>query len=355
MDLNTAQRLIISSLTREAPRLNDYSQGSIVYTLTRAMASSLSDIYYRIDQLQQNYYIGSSQGEFLTELGDSLGYQRNSGTPSKGYVLVANQVAAVTSIPAQLVLTDPVTTLQFIIQTQDPTAINEFYETRFPVISSENTSEANLLAGTELISAAFPNLSFVVGTYRTGSGKICGDLTGGSDSESDTQLRNRIVTGLSNANFNTNLELQRFLSLQGDVNEVKIQTPTGGAIVVWVGSPLALTPARLVELNDLLENRKPAGVLSEVKQLSYVTVTFKVRLYDSEDSSIDRVKLIKSEIQAYINTLELQEPLILGSVLEYLTQRLGYPITFLAPKTDIYLDSIGQVFRVGEVEVTYVQ
>lgn len=353
MDTQTAQKLIIASIAKEAPRINDFSQGSVAYTLTRGIAGAVSEVYKRLDSLEANYLIGSSSGDYLTNISNSLGYERQLGTKSTGYVLVNNQTVRTAVIPARLVLTEPESGLQLIAETSTNTSINPFLEARIPVTALKATFEANFPAGTELIAGAIPDLNFTVGSYRTSAGKICGDLTGGTNLESDAELRERITRGISNVGFNTDISIENYLLLQGDITTVKVQTIKGGAITVWVGSEAQLTSQRLNELNLLLEDNKPAGVLSEVRQLNYIPIYFKVKVYDSQTSNVDQLRVIKENLDIYVKSLNLNEPLILGQALGYLTSRLNYPLEFLAPTVDQYIEQTGQIFRVGEVEVSY--
>lgn len=354
MDIQTAHQIIVAYMLNEAPKINDYSVGSVAYTITRGVAVAFKSMYDLIETLDSNYILGNSTGTYLTDMATTLGYERLPGNKSIGYVLVSNPTSSRIDFSSSLVLTDPVTTLQFTIRDRTDRSISSYQETRIPISSIESTSDANLAAGTELISGAYPNLSFIVGQYRTTSGEVYGDLTGGRSLEADESLRERIIRGISNISFNNATQIERYLLNEVvKLTSVRAHTIGGGAVTVWVSSNELLTASELEEINSLVIEILPPGIQVETKQTTDTKVDFKVKVYTLPNDTLTAIQELKTYIRNYINSLDIGAPIIISDLTTSLTTNLGYPLTFIYPISDQYVSQVGEVFHLGEVEVSY--
>lgn len=347
MDINNLVDIFKVEVLRNRPELNDFSSGSILYTLARAVALTANDVYLEVEQLRQSSLFIDSvlvNEELLASINPTL--TKLPGSLSTGYVLISNLDSVSVTLPVNTILTDPISLTQFILT--ESAVINSITEVQIPIKSTSFLATANLPAGRNLINVEYPKLVFTIGEYRDIDNTFKGDVSGATSSENNLEYYNRIKDRLLNLRTSQKQVLVDYLLSLTDVNNVYIETLTGGLVLIWIKSSSALTSIRLEEINTAIQDYLPIGTYSSVKQLLNKAISITVQVYDETNLITDNY--IKSEVVTYITSLNPSETLFISALRNLIIAKTGLIVKILSPASDVTLAN-NEKFVINNVEV----
>lgn len=317
MTIRTVEEIIDqmrASLVDDNSELANFPEYGNLYAIYRSVAAAIVEQDVRIDTVSSNLFLNSATGEALDNKGREFNINRREGLPSTGGIIVLGNT---TSIPAGTILTDNQTGLQFTVLQRITLTAQRGVGT---IECVEFTSLGNIEAGRELFSSLFPNIKFIIGTsYDPFLSTYRGGLIGGSERETDNQLRERIVTTLSTLTTSTVNALKlAALNING-VSKVNVveNNPGLGYITVYINNS---QKSILNQVKTILNNTKPVGVALQIK--SFTSVAVDIDLTITSYSTANTVNLnnqISSVIQTLFNSLNsgsvLSREVISGTVI----------------------------------------
>ena len=351
-DIDELQKEISLALINQGSTLNDISEGSVLSALIRSIAASQQKQEIALQSVIKSFFISEATGVDLDLKAGDVGIQRKSGEVATGSVLVSSQEGSL-FLPINTVLTDPASGVQVVLGDGSDVSINSFVERRIAVAVNQAGEVGNLKAGTRLISPAYSSGSFVVGSHRTSTGEVCGDLSGGRNIESDEQLRGRVINTTLNTKGTTEESLRNILLEQFEITWAYVTTKPG-IVEAWIDSASVLPESSLNIYREILEQNKAAGTLVVLNQATrhYIDINVFIR----PDSSADLETLtdsITGLVKSYLESLRIGSGLDktelssnifnLGSILE---------ASIIEPKEEIVIDQFS-VLRAGNIVITY--
>lgn len=344
---------VLQAVLQQNTTLNDVAQGSALYTLTRAFAAGQSQQDLAMFELAESFYIATAKDYYLDKRAGDYGLTRRPGGAATGEVLVSTYDDSF-SVEPGIILTEPLSTLQFQVTEPTATSISVATETTVSVRCTQVGERANLPAGIRLISPTYPQGNFVVGTHRTSAGVICGGLTGGVNIETDEQLRVRLTKSIINSRGTTEQALSNVLLAESTVPWVALLTPRAGYIQVWVDNSNILSSNELQRLTQIANTAKPAGTLLSVHQAARTLTEINVFVQPGLNVNLqDLTDKVVFAVGQYLLGLKLGEPLLLSNLIKQVLAIKGVlDAQILEPRQTLAPSQYG-VVRSSRVRVTY--
>jgi len=352
VNINLLTEIFKAEVIKNKPELNDFSTGSVVYTLGRAVSATVLEVYNDIEILRNSGLLFSDN--ISTELVSSISPAliRGQGTKAKGYLLVNSLTSSNITITPGSIITHPRTLKQYKIIETENTIITPIVEFRLEVEALEIGLESNLPAGTNLISIEYPRIVFIVGSTRDINYKPVGDITGGTSIESIESYRQRIENSLLNNRVTQKQVLINNLALQyPDITHISIQTIANGLITIWINSPIIYTSNQLNIMNNNIQEFLPIGVYSQVKQQIHRIVSVRLLVYEELSNSL--ISFIQQLVTNYINN-KAGRFVSVNAIRNLISDRTGIIVRVLSPTETIEITENDKLIA-GTVEVLYVQ
>lgn len=349
MNIENLTDIFQSNVVSNRPDLSDFNQGSVLYTLARAVAATSLEVYNELDNLKSSGLIldANLSDEVVTSLNESLG--RVQGSTATGYVLASNLNSIDRVLEVDTILTDPVSLTQYRIASETSITVSPLIEKKVAIVAAEVGNDYNLPAGRTLISPNFPRISFIVGAYRDIDDTPKGSLTGGVSIEDDETYFTRIKTRLLNDRVGQRQALINQLESQDAVISAEVENLRGGLSRIWVTSATTLTATQLDTLNESIQTYVPVGIYTEVKQRSEIFITVRLHSYEEINLTIENfiISLVTDYIEA-LNTVTLTT----AAIRNLISDRTGIVMKVVDPLGTVTLNE-GETFKVNKVEVTY--
>jgi uncharacterized phage protein gp47/JayE len=342
MDIDELQNLFFGALLKYNSPLTDFRQGSAVYTIARAAAVVANTQTNLLDEFKNNSSLDSAKGQYLDDLASSYLLSRKVGSFTQGYVL-ANNYGAKKTIQANTVLTNPDNGYQYIVTSS--TVVNSIVETKVPIKATSKGKKYNLKAGTMLVSTKNDEVSYRVGSYRDLNSNIGGDLSSGTDTETDTEFRYRLRNFLLFSKSTNSRALSQELYKFDYIKWIGFQVPIPGFLTVWVEADIPLQNAHIEILSKVVEEHRAAGILTTVVQASIKKVDFTIK---AENTT---AQIISTLLSDYLNTLEVEAPLSIASLEAYIKNNTeAVYLKIIEPSENIFPD-YGEIIRADNITV----
>lgn len=341
-----------SALLAFNSQLSDLSQGSVVYTLGRAIATSHLQQEILLKALSSAYYLTTAKSRYLDLRAEDLGITRQQGTFSEGYVLAQSNLNNY-ELQSNTVLTNLDNGQQYLVL-DGPYLISPIVEVKVRVKSVETSFEANLETGSFLYNPQHPDSTYVVGSYRKQSGEICTPLSGGSPPEEDEAFRQRILSALRSNRSTGFAALYNILDNEPILEWSSIESPIPGSIVVWLDSSVTLASEEIARIDGLIRDNKAAGILHQTRQLErkVINLTLAVDYDRSADLDVISQDIIDRAL-LFINNLGIGQTLFLSDLLPRLTAIPGVvKLSITLPTEDVVPTSFSAV-RCDDIDVSY--
>lgn len=351
--ISQIQQNLFQYLIEQNSKLNDISPGSVLYTLTRAIAGIHNEQELLLSELSKSYFPSTASGSYLDSLGANYGLYRMGGDYAKGKTALS---ALVTNVSlSNEILIDPVTGLQFFIDSSTKTELTNLTEIYLPIQAARLGTEYNLQAGTKLVIPNYPSVKAYVGSHRNDTGALCGDLKNGRSNETDESFRERIIDFILNKRATTTAALTSLLIQDPAVEWISISSPLPGYIEVWVDSASPLTITQKERLTTDIRNNIAAGITFTIIQPKKQLVEINYLVKPIQGFNITELtdKII-STTNTYFNNLTINTTLNI-SELEQLIKRVeGVSfLRILTPTENVRPITEEYLIRSSNILITY--
>lgn len=297
---------IRSVLREENSDLATFPDYGNLYAIFRSIASVISDQDAELDSIYNSLFLNTTTDENLNKRALEYGIQRLEGSRATGSIIIETPSSISrlrnTTIQRGLILLNPFTNKQYI--TLDPVLLDR-NRVVVRVESLESSNEVNLESGTKLTSNFYKNIDFTVGDFFNSlTREYEGDITGGSNKETDDELRRRILEIVQVKQSSTKDAIRiTALQIQG-VQEVLIEenVPSIGYINIYIDNS-NFDIINQVKLN--VEKVKPLGTIVNVKSFSNFTLNINVNInLANSNNLVDRSANLRSVITKFISNLD---------------------------------------------------
>ena len=302
-----------------------------LYSLIRGMAIASFNQERVVENLINTRIITSATGLDLDIYANSYGIKRREGTSSFGSVIVKSNQQL--SIPSNTIIQTQDGLLTF--QTTKSIQVSPDKEVTIPIVSNTKTFEANLLSGNQLICLFFPSLFVQIGNFRDANNNIIGSLAGGSSSESDINLRDRLNTFINNKGLVTLTAIKAVI--QNYVTDIFFVEgrPAAGYTTAYINTSDQLTVDLITnKLNDI----KPVGTLIIIKPIQYQRIDLIIDVIINSNT-VDTITSINSNVRlainSYFSNLTIGETLVMNELSSFVTSFTGYTNRIVKPTSDI--------------------
>lgn len=338
---------ILTRIVNANVGITNTSVGSVIRTIVEAIVAEQDIQYYQIDQIYNALGIDNAVGEDLDNLVSILGVVRKPATKCTGVATYGRSTPSESDISiqyAELISTKPDSegnTVEFITTDIDailPTgdiAVNIDIEASeagliYLPIGSLNVM-VNPIIGIEYVT----NLSII---------------SGGTDQETDDELRERSKSALSSLGKGTSTALETaIISLSGVVDAMTIDMSRGvGTADVVVVTSVIPPPS---ELNTLILSTvaatKSAGIDVDVVYPTIITTAVTVT------TTAGTANQIGNAILSYFNTLGIADYFIINQMERVVLNTVNNPsmdITTTLPASNIYASGT-QIIRSGVITI----
>lgn len=342
-------REIAANLSRLDSPITDFSAQSVAGTLVRSVGMQLSDLELLLSETIDRSIPNLASGLDLDDLVAQFGLVRKVGTPATGFVLITVDDSTFTINPG-FILTQSSTGLQFIVNTTSAIQVSASTEVPVPVVSLQTGDPSNLTEGTLLLSTDNSltnifNLRAVVGQERKFDGKACGNLSGGSSTETDGTLRNRLYNMFNLRNPGSVVAIRQKLLEQSSVADAWVETIAPGIVKILVRGKSVLTVSQLDELKALITPQVPIGIVIGLSAVNpyFIDIDLAITLRFTQDLSSADLQ-IRDIISTYVNSLSLGAafvPEALKLLVKPFVQSVvvNNPTTFVKPNLDTNIET----------------
>lgn len=188
-DFNQILADMMADLAAKGTRLTDMNPGSVIRTLLEVFAAKLDEGHYLAEQIINLFFVLTASGEYLDRRVAERGLTRIQGTKATGYITASRSTPAPFGqlIPKGTTFETEDRSVQ-VVTTSDATLAQGQTSVIIPVDAAAVGKAGNLQAGTVL-----KQVGVAVSLIETVTVAAPG-LAGGTDTESDSDLRNRYLT-----------------------------------------------------------------------------------------------------------------------------------------------------------------
>jgi hypothetical protein len=338
MDVENLIDIFKVEVLKNRPNLNDFTKGSVLYTLARSIGVVVNEVYVEIEKLRKaSILLDSSESldeELLKSISPSL--EKTNGKTATGYVLISNLDSNIVTLPVNTVLTDPISLSQYITTTI--ITISSLLEVQVPIVSVGVGEEYNIPAGRNLINVSYPRLVFTVGEYRDLDNTVVGDITGGESEETKEDYYTRIKNTLFSQRITQKQVLIDYLVSHEtyDIDSVTLETIAGGLLLVWINSPTTTyTVVELDQINSEIQDFIPVGVISQVLQLTKRPISVNIQVFEETTEVIDEA--IKNVVRKYVDSINPSGSFSTIALRNLISVELGIVVKILLPTSNIDL------------------
>jgi uncharacterized phage protein gp47/JayE len=343
--------------------LTDFSQGSVTYTLMRAFMSVLAKGYINLDEAFLNSFIATAEDLALDAHVNSFGLFRKQGTLSVGN-LVARPKIPSSPVTLQVIAdTTRFTTtdgqLQYVATTD--TQVSAPF-TLVPISATQIGGDYDLPPNTVLIpNDPFlnANWTFVVGTDGLDSlSNPIGFLRGGSDRESDEDLRVRFTDFINSLSRSTYRAVRSAILGVPDVTSVVLLefVPAVGWFTAFIDDGTDAPSESLIDaVKAAIGEAKAAGIAYEVYAMpkTFVNTTIEVKIDPTFSAAAIQQAVIDS-VKSLLNSFVFGQSLYLSKLVDAAHNVSGVlKATVFQPATDIIVGP-EEVIRAGIITVNVV-
>lgn len=351
MTIRTIEEIIDqfrTSLEQDNSDLATFQRFGNLYTIFRAVGLVIQEQDVKIDILQDNLFLNTATGDALDRKALEFNIRRLPGRPASGGIIV---IGSPVTLPADLIISDPISGLQFRLLNRVKLLNNRSKGT---IECVENTPIGNLVAGTRLTSSLYPSHQFIVGSrFDVVSNNYVGNLIGGAYREEDDELRERVTSTLQTLALSTIDAIRNAALNINGVSKVSVKenSPALGYITVYVNTNDRTT---IKQLENRLNLIKPVGTALRVTSFSTVNVDVELVVTTFNRTQVrDLTRQIQDAVQQYITDISLNSTLtkegLAGAVLQ-----LGpvANVEVVNPVNSIVIND-EQLLNLGTINITY--
>lgn len=308
-DLETIVAQMLARLVQSGSALSDFTPQGVAYTLVRSIASSLQQIEIQQDRALADLDFRTATGSKLDEFCAPFGVIRQGAYSSVGWCLITADSDL--TLTEGTVLTELNSGLQFIASEVRLTA---YLESPVSIVAAGIGAAYDLPAGTRLYTASANIVSATIGYERKFDGFACGDLVGGTRSETDDSLRKRWYSVLKAGGLLTADTLKTLLIQHPQVIDANVSTPQPGVVRAVVRA-LERTEALKQDLQAMIQSYLVAAIV-KVELVNAKPLTVEVDITPLPGADLNLIKestedavrsyITQSRFNSYFDPQELQ-------------------------------------------------
>lgn len=326
--------------------LSNFSPYSNVYALYRAVAIAVVEQDSLIEGMLSGFHLGTATGMDLDKRASDYGLMRLVGVGAKGWVLARSSENVL--LQPGTILTDPTSRYQY--EVSQSTYVGVGVEVPIYVQSTSGTVASNLAPGTYLTSSFYPSMSFTVGRYRdTSTGAAVGAIEGGTDRESDTSLRVRLLQHLKNRSTSNRDSIYLAVRAVPGISRVTLMEhdPITGYFTVYVDSNDATL---LTRVRGIVDTVKAAGVSYLVRGMLPTPVNIDISVAGTVDIDTD---VLRAALISVIDNVPPSGTLYVDAIRGAALKVAGVTrVVSITPSSDSLPMRGGQVLIPGTIKIT---
>lgn len=272
----------------------------------KVLAAELFSIDANIEWIKNQMFPQTAIGEQLDYHAQERGLTRKAASKSRGTLQFSRPSAATydINIPKGTICSTNGSNAVRVVTTEDAVLSAGELSVTVEAQSEVGGEDTNVAVGSVCVMVTIP--------AGMGSVKNTTAFTGGSDKESDEELRERVLFSYENISNGTNCAFYRDCALSfDDVHSVSvIATPEGsGTVDIYVaGKGGTVSSGLITEIQNYINKLREINVNAKVKSPSLISVsvtgTVKVK---SGYQGNDVIEACKVSLQNYFNSLSIGE------------------------------------------------
>lgn len=280
---------ILERLENELPERYVMKPGSYTYDIEKAHAIEFENAYDRMDRLERQSHASTATGKYLEKCVSDFGIKRKSSVASAGYVTIIGDAGATVKAGEKVAAGNVIFNI-----TDTVTITGE--SCTVPVICDVAGSQGNVKAGyINRFPVTLPGLKSVSNAHS---------ITGGSDEETDTELRARYYEFISHPITSGNkwqyIMWAKSVDGVGDAKCQPLWNGNGTVKVIIVDSKKQIAPPELIDnVKKYIEEQQPIGATLTVVTAEEKSINISCKL-DCEPDSID---IVKANLEEYLRNI----------------------------------------------------
>lgn len=284
---------IMERLKNDLPDRYDMSPGTYTYDVEKSVASEFENAYDVLENKDKQFYAATATGTYLDNRVGEFGLTRKDATASTGYVTIKGDVGAV--VPAG----GKVAAGNIIFNITDNATIDSSGSVTVPVVCDILSASGNVDAGAiNRFPVTISGLISVSNTEPT---------TGGSDKETDSELRARFIEYMSHPITSGNkwqyISWAKSVEGVGDAKCQPLWNGNGTVKVIIVDAEKQLAGTELInKVQSYINEQCPIGASVTVTTATTKTIDIACTIV----ADIDTIDVIKENIRAYLRDVSFQ-------------------------------------------------
>lgn len=281
---------ILERLGNELPDRYVIKPGSYTYDIEKAHAIEFENAYDRMDRLERQSHASTATGKYLEKCVSDFGLKRKSAVASSGYVTITGEAGATVKTG------DKVAAGNVIFNITDTVIIDIGGSCTVPVVCDAAGVQGNVKMGyINRFPVTLPGLKSVTNNHAT---------TGGSDEETDSELRARYYEFISHPITSGNkwqyIMWAKSVDGVGDAKCQPLWNGNGTVKVIVVDGKKQLAPPELIDkVKKYIEEQQPIGAALTVVTATERSVDVSCKL-DCEPASVE---VVKANIEEYLRDI----------------------------------------------------
>lgn len=286
---------ILASMLNDVQSGYDTSVGSFYYDVLYGVARRIAKLYERIEDVEANMYVATSEGDILTGRAADMAVNRNDSVTSAGVLRFTGERGAIVNKGA-LAASDNI-----LFVTDESVTIPEDGFADVGAKCYSPGSMGNVAAGKiNRFPVTLPGITAVTNPEP---------FTGGADEEGDIDLKNRYYEKVQNPHTTGNAaDYKAWISeeVDGVGNTDVIECWNGGGtvkIIITSASGDAASEELIAEVKECCEKHRPIGADVTVVSAEEISIKISVNLV-AEDKETAKEQITEA-VNAYLKSNKL--------------------------------------------------
>lgn len=313
-------------------------------------AGELEKMHQLLEQTKKQSNVQSATGQFLDDHAYNRGLVRKKSTHSQGVLrfIRSAPVAQDFLIPKGVICSNGGYDNHTFITTQDITIPKQETQIDIPAISEKTGKSTNLLAN-RITNMLTPILGFVSVTNPS-------PFFGGSDDESDEQLKKRILQSYQANPNGINLGYYENLVAQIDgVSTVCVIPNKRGyaSLDVIITSNLGVLQSVMDNVNTLLKHRKELGMDILVKPATEhrIDITLAISILPTENFAQVRTRC-EEALHRYFDLIRIGQRVNIANIYAQIMRCNGVVNCSISHPNSDFIPTNEQILRLNNLQIT---
>ena len=279
---------ITERLLAEVPEQYDTTEGTYTYDIEKSVAVEFDNAYDQLETVRKQSHVSTASGTYLEKCVACYGLQRKIATYATGSVTVTGTTGTILPAGSKVAAGNVMFTIN------DTVTVGEDGTVSAPVICDTAGTQGNVLAGyINRFPVTINGLTKVTNTHAT---------TGGSDEETDAELRERykeyVSRPITSGNKYQYITWAKSVPGVGEAKCIPLWNGPGTVKVVIVDADNQVAPIELIQkVQKFIDDVKPIGATLTVSTAEEITINISCKV----DMSADVKNEIEKSIAEYLS------------------------------------------------------